>query len=106
MVNDRLTGRHIAAPACANPARVLQLDPRRSFVALGPALVAPLPIVTARLQGTLGGILRSLALGNAEAKAFFVGAALALGGRLVLAVAVQVDDGAHYASGAIIFLGS
>ena len=54
----------------------------------------------------LGRVLGALALRDAEPHALLVGPALALGLLLLLAVAVQVDDVAHHASGPIIFLGS
>src|SRR2546430_1511894 len=80
--------------------------PASSLLALGGAILPPHAVEAARLQRPLGGALAALVLGNAEARAFLIGAALALGGLLLLAVAVQVDDASHHASGPIIFLGS
>src|SRR5262249_46635365 len=77
-----------------------------SLIALGGAILASEPVEPARFQGALGGVLIALALGDAEPRALLVGPALPFGSLLVLAVAVQVDDVAHHASGPIILLGS
>src|SRR5262249_38373902 len=89
------------------PARAVALPAgSRSFLAVRAAIIAPHAIEPARLQGALGCVLRALTLGQAKAHAPLVGAAFALGGLLVLAIAVQVYDVPHHASGPIIVLGS
>src|SRR6185503_14176298 len=116
MVNERFTGRLIAASPVGVTAAGLQSLPRcvrassrvrraSSLLALG-AILPPHAVEAARFQGPLGGALVALILGNAEAYALLVGPALALGGLLLFAVAAQVDDASHHASGPIIFLGS
>ena len=72
----------------------------------GPRSSRRAPSSRRRLQPALGRGLGPLALGDAEARPLLVGAALALGLLLLLAVAVEVDDVSHHASGPIIFLGS
>src|SRR3977135_3376182 len=76
MVNERLTGRLIAAPSCVTAAAMLArppwrdpraaMGPARSLVALGRAILPPEAIEAARLQSSLGGTLVALVLGNAE----------------------------------------
>src|SRR5207237_354584 len=76
MVNERLTGRLIAArPCCVTAAEPLQQLPGRgvqaavgpawSLVTLGCTVLAPQPIEAPRLQGLLGGTLVALALRDA-----------------------------------------
>src|SRR5262249_57928514 len=77
----------------------------RSFLAIRSAIIAPHAIEPARLQGALGRVLRALTLGQAKAYAPLVGAAFALGGLLVLAIAVQVYDVHHHAYGPFLVLG-
>ena len=114
MVKERLTGL-IVAPRGSLPRRQAQPSPsprgRRacdgsSVLAFGAAFLAPHAVEPMRIQGALRGVLGALALGDAEQSALLVRATLTLGPLLVLAVAVQVDNAAHHASGPIIFLGS
>src|SRR6185436_18602795 len=116
MVNERLTGRLIAASPVGVTVAGLQSLPRcvrassrvrraSSLLALGGAILPPHAVEAARFQSPLGGALVARLLGNAEAHALLVGPALALSGLLLLAVAAQVDDASHHASGPIIFLG-
>src|SRR5688572_23132274 len=110
MVNERLTGRLMLdakVPRFGNrlPPASTKLS-AYSIVALGAPLVAVGAVQPPRFQHAFAGTLSALAFGNAEAHAFLIGPPLALGLLLLLAVAVQVDDVAHHASGPIIFLGS
>src|SRR5215475_13973517 len=112
MVNERFTGRLMAArlaPQCCGPSRAIATGRAMgasSFIAIGGAILASEPVEPSRFQGALRGILVALALGDAEPRALLVGPALPFGSLLVLAVAIQVDDVAHHASGPIILLGS
>src|SRR5262245_58266580 len=114
MVKERLTGRPMALSLCAPPPQgyfssiewLLERLLAELLVAVGAAILAPRSIEPARLQCSLGRMLVALALGKAEAQTLLIGTPLALGGLLLLAVAVQVDDAAHHASGPIILLGS
>src|SRR5262245_45039844 len=114
MVKERFTGRPMMlgarraspAPLSGSRTRGPSRTPPGSVPPFGPAVVAAGAVEAAGLQVPFGRGLGPLALRNAEAHALLVRPSLALGLTLLLAVAVEVDDVAHHASGPIIFLGS